>query len=91
MTTDYVNGLEAQYNDYTITYSGALTVDKAKLYYTYDGTKVYGDDNGTGTNTYTLVGIDTNSTGTTGTSVNGYLKSFDSDKLIHTGNVLGRM
>jgi hypothetical protein len=83
---DSVNGLEAQYNDYTITYSGALTVDKAKLYYTYDGTKVYGDDNGTGTNTYTLVGIDKDSTGT---SVNGYLKSFDSDKLLHTGNVLG--
>ena len=81
--------MEAQYSDYTITYSGALTVDKAKLYYTYDGTKVYGDANTTGTHTYTLVGIDTNSTGKTGTSVNGYLKSFDSDKLTHTGNVLG--
>jgi hypothetical protein len=62
MTTDYVNGLQAQYNDYTITYSGALTVDKAKLYYTYDGTKVYGDANGNRYSYLYISGIDTNST-----------------------------
>ena len=81
-----VSGLVAQNNDYTLTYSGSLLVDKANLYYTYDGERNYGAANSAGTHTYTLVGNETDSTGTT---INGYLKSFDAGKLnIGTGNVL---
>jgi len=78
-------GITADYNDYKISYSGNLTVDKASLYYTYDGSRSYGSENSTGSHTYTLVGKDADSSTT---SIEGYLKSFDTDKLSLTGNVI---
>jgi hypothetical protein len=78
-----IGGIENINNNYKVTYSGGLTVNKADLYYTYDGEKVYGDANGSGANKYTLVGKDGDSTTT---SVNGYLKSFDSGKLTTDAN-----
>jgi hypothetical protein len=73
-----LTGVTAQNNDYTITYDGNLKVNKANLYYTYEGEREYGDANSTGSKTYTLVGTDDNSTTK---SVDGLLKSFDKDKI----------
>jgi hypothetical protein len=86
MNTANIGGIDNDHNNYKITYAGGLTVNKADLFYTYDGTKVYGDANGSGTNVYKLVGTDANSENT---SVTGYLKSFDSGKLtVDTNNVI---
>ncbi|MCF0115756.1 MAG: hypothetical protein HUJ56_10400, partial [Erysipelotrichaceae bacterium] len=62
--------------NYTLTYNGTLTIDKANLYYTYDGIKTYGDTSNTITagSKITLVGKDDNSEAE---SVNGYLKDWD--------------
>jgi hypothetical protein len=87
--TANIGGIGNDHKDYNVKYTGGLTVNKADLYYTYDGEKVYGDANGKdgsgnlGKNTYTLVGKEDNSTTT---SVNGYLKSFDSGKLTTDAN-----
>jgi hypothetical protein len=88
MDTANIGGIDNDHNNYKVTYSGGLTVNKADLFYTYDGTKVYGDANGSGTNVYTLVGKDADSTTS---SVNGYLKSFDYDNgklTVDTNNVI---
>jgi len=86
MDTANIGGIENNTNNYNVTYSGGLTVNKADLFYTYDGEKVYGDANGSGSNKYTLVGKDADSTIS---SVNGYLKSFDSAKLtVDTNKVI---
>ena len=79
-----LGGLSASYNNYNIEYTGSLVVNKADLYYTIDGKRIYGDANGTGTYTYTLVDIadDANESAS-----NGVLKSWDADELSNGTNI----
>lgn len=70
--------------NYNIHYKTTYKVDKADLYYTYDGERSYGEENSAATHTYTIVGQDGDSSKK---SVRGYLKSWDSDVLAG-GNVL---
>ena len=70
--------------NYNIHYTTTYTIDKADLYYTYDGERNYGADNAAAAHTYTIVGKDKDSTAE---SVRGYLKSWDSGVLAG-GNVL---
>ena len=70
--------------NYNIHYTTTYTIDKADLYYTYDGERNYGQENSAATHTYTIVGKDDNSATE---SVRGYLKSWDSGVLAD-GNVL---
>lgn len=70
--------------NYNIHYTTIYTIDKADLYYTYDGERNYGADNAAAAHTYTIVGKDKDSTAE---SVRGYLKSWDSGVLAG-GNVL---
>lgn len=70
--------------NYNIHYTTTYQVDKADLYYTYDGERSYGEDNSAATHTYTIVGKDADSKEE---SVRGYLKSWDSGVLAG-GNVL---
>lgn len=58
--------------NYNIHYTTTYTIDKADLYYTYDGERNYGADNAAAAHTYTIVGKDKDSTAE---SVRGYLKS----------------
>lgn len=64
--------------NYNIHYTTTYTIDKADLYYTYDGERDYGEDNAAATHTYTIVGKDNDSSKE---SVRGYLKSWDSSVL----------
>ena len=64
----------AKHANYAINYDATLKVEKAKLYYTLDGYREYGEANKTGYYIYELVGVDTDSTAA---SVNGLLKSWD--------------
>lgn len=64
--------------NYNIHYTTTYTIDKADLYYTYDGERHYGEDNAAAAHTYTIVGKDKDSSQE---SVRGYLKSWDSDVL----------
>lgn len=64
----------AKHANYAINYDATLKVEKAKLYYTLDGYREYGEANSTGYYIYELVGVDTNSNSE---SVNGLLKSWD--------------
>jgi len=73
-----VSGLVAQNNDYDITYSGSLLVDKTTLYFTYAGVRNYGVKNNLGANTFTVAGTDADSTAT---SAVGLLKTWDAAKL----------
>lgn len=79
-----LGGLSASYNNYNIAYTGSLVVNKADLYYTIDGKRIYGDANDTGTYTYTLVDIadDANES-----AANGVLKSWDADELSNGTNI----
>ena len=72
--------------NYNIHYTTTYKVDKADLYYTYDGERNYGKDNSAAAHTYTIVGKDGDSLKE---SVRGYLKSWDSGVLAG-GNVLSK-
>lgn len=70
--------------NYNIHYTTTYTIDKADLYYTYDGERHYGEDNAAASHTYTIVGKDNDSSKE---SVRGYLKSWDSG-VLSGGSVL---
>lgn len=70
--------------NYNIHYTTTYQIDKADLYYTYDGERHYGADNAAAAHTYTIVGKDDNSATK---SVRGYLKSWDSG-VLSGGHVL---
>lgn len=78
------DGSKFDAKNYNIHYTTTYQVDKADLYYTYDGERSYGEDNSAATHTYTIVGQDGDSSKE---SVRGYLKSWDSGALAG-GNVL---
>lgn len=79
------NGSGFNAKNYNIHYTTTYQVDKADLYYTYDGERSYGKDNSAATHTYTIVGKDADSTAE---SVRGYLKSWDSGVLADGSNIL---
>ena len=79
------NGSGFNAKNYNIHYTTTYKVDKADLYYTYDGERNYGEDNSAATHTYTIVGKDADSK--LG-SVRGYLKSWDSGVLADSSNIL---
>lgn len=72
--------------NYNIHYTTKYTIDKANLYYTYDGERNYGQDNSAAMHTYTIVGKDNDSSKE---SVRGYLKSWDSS-VLSGGNALNK-
>lgn len=72
--------------NYNIHYRTTYTIDKADLYYTYDGERNYGEDNAAAAHTYTIVGKDNDSSKE---SVRGYLKSWDSS-VLSDGNALNK-
>lgn len=72
--------------NYNIHYRTTYTIDKADLYYTYDGERNYGEDNAEAAHTYTIVGKDNDSSKE---SVRGYLKSWDSS-VLSDGNALNK-
>lgn len=80
------DGSKFDAKNYNIHYTTTYQVDKADLYYTYDGERSYGEDNAAATHTYTIVGQDGDSSKE---SVRGYLKSWDSGVLAG-GNVLDK-
>ena len=71
----------AKHANYAINYDATLKVEKAKLYYTLDGYREYGEANKTGYYIYELVGVDANSNSE---SVNGLLKSWDKTNALGT-------
>ena len=72
--------------NYNIHYTTKYKIDKADLYYTYDGERKYGEDNAAAAHTYTIVGKDNDSSQE---SVRGYLKSWDSG-VLSDGNDLNK-
>lgn len=76
---------KAKHANYAINYDATLKVEKAKLYYTLDGYREYGEANKTGYYIYELVGVDANSNYE---SVNGLLKSWDKANAGLTGSDL---
>lgn len=78
------SGFDAK--NYDIHYTTTYKVDKADLYYTYDGERNYGQDNSAAMHTYTIVGKDRDSQSE---SVRGYLKSWDSG-VLSGGHVLNK-
>lgn len=78
------SGFDAK--NYNIHYTTTYKVDKADLYYTYDGERNYGQDNSAAAHTYTIVGKDNDSSKE---SVRGYLKSWDSG-VLSDGNALNK-
>ena len=77
------NGSGFNAKNYNIHYTTTYKVDKADLYYTYDGERSYGEDNSAAAHTYTIVGQDGDSSKE---SVRGYLKSWDSGVLADGSN-----
>lgn len=77
-SAENANQKEYVADNYNLSFGTTYTIGKADLYYTYDGERSYGADNSSGTHTYTLVGIDSDSGKKT---VQGYLKSWDTDVL----------
>lgn len=73
---DAANKDQNDYNpdNYNISFDTTYTIDQAELWYTYEGTRAYGDDNTTTTNTFKLVGVDTAGSNE---RVRGFLKSWD--------------
>ena len=70
------NGYTGSTNsNYSITYAGTLTVNKADLYVKIDGEREYGNANSTGTYTYSEVGKATDEAASA--SNDGKLKSWD--------------
>lgn len=84
LTAGTDSGFDAK--NYNIHYRTTYTIDKADLYYTYDGERHYGEDNAAAAHTYTIVGKDNDSSKE---SVRGYLKSWDSS-VLSGGNVLNK-
>lgn len=78
------SGFDAK--NYNIHYTTTYKVDKADLYYTYDGERNYDQDNSAAMHTYTIVGKDRDSQSE---SVRGYLKSWDSG-VLSGGHVLNK-
>ena len=79
------NGSGFNAKNYNIHYATTYKVDKADLYYTYDGERSYGEDNSAAAHTYTIVGQDGDSSKE---SVRGYLKSWDGGVLADGSNIL---
>ena len=79
------NGSGFNAKNYNIHYTTTYKVDKADLYYTYDGDRSYGEDNSAAAHTYTIVGQDGDSSKE---SVRGYLKSWDGGVLADGSNIL---
>lgn len=79
------NGSGFNAKNYNIHYTTTYKVDKADLYYTYDGERSYGEDNSAAAHTYTIVGQDGDSSKE---SVRGYLKSWDGGVLADGSNIL---
>lgn len=77
-SAENANQKEYVADNYNLSFGTTYTIGKADLYYTYDGERSYGADNSSGTHTYTLVGIDSDSGKRT---VQGYLKSWDTGVL----------
>lgn len=77
-SVEKANQKEYVEDNYNLSFGTTYTIGKADLYYTYDGERSYGADNSSGTHTYTLVGIDSDSGKRT---VQGYLKSWDTGVL----------
>lgn len=77
-SVENANKKEYVADNYDLSFETNYTIGKADLYYTYDGERSYGADNSSGTHTYTLVGIDSDSGKRT---VQGYLKSWDTGVL----------
>lgn len=77
-SVENANQKEYVEDNYNLSFGTTYTIGKADLYYTYDGERSYGADNSSGTHTYTLVGIDSDSGKRT---VQGYLKSWDTGVL----------
>ena len=73
---DAANTDQNDYNadNYNISFDTAYTISPAELWYTYEGTRAYGADNTTTTNTFKLVGVDT---ADSNERVRGFLKSWD--------------
>ena len=84
LTAGTGSGFDAK--NYNIHYRTTYTIDKADLYYTYDGERKYGEDNAAAAHTYTIVGKDNDSSKE---SVRGYLKSWDSG-VLSDGNALNK-
>lgn len=82
-SVENANQKEYVAGNYNLSFDTTYTIGKADLYYTYDGERSYGADNSSGTHTYTLVGIDSDSGKRT---VQGYLKSWDTDVLKSTAD-----
>lgn len=82
-SVENANKKEYLADNYDLSFDTTYTIGKADLYYTYDGERSYGADNSSGTHTYTLVGIDSDSGKRT---VQGYLKSWDTDVLKSTAD-----
>lgn len=82
-SAENANQKEYVADNYNLSFGTTYTIGKADLYYTYDGERSYGADNSSGTHTYTLVGIDSDSGKRT---VQGYLKSWDTDVLKSTAD-----
>lgn len=79
------NGSGFNAKNYNIHYTTTYKVDKADLYYTYDGERSYGEDNSAAAHTYTIVDQDGDSSKE---SVRGYLKSWDGGVLADGSNIL---
>ena len=82
-SVENANQKEYVADNYDLSFDTTYTIEKADLYYTYDGERSYGADNSSGTHRYTLVGIDSDSSTRT---VQGYLKSWDTDVLKSTAD-----
>lgn len=90
LTDDTANTDANDYHaaNYNISFDTTYTIDKAPLWYTYEGSRDYGADNTTTQNTFKLVGVDGTDSGSD-ERVRGFLKSWDastygvgSDKVI---------
>lgn len=78
LTDDMENTDANDYNadNYNISFDTTYTIGQAELWYTYEGSRNYGADNTTTTNTFKLVGVDG---ADSNERVRGFLKSWDVD------------
>ena len=78
LADDTANTDKNDYNpdNYNISFDTTYDISQAELWYTYEGTRAYGADNTTTTNTFKLVGVDT---ANSSERVRGFLKSWDVD------------
>lgn len=87
-SVENANKKEYVAGNYDLSFETTYTIDKAPLWYTYEGSRNYGEDNTTTKNTFKLVGVDGTDSGSD-ERVRGFLKSWDastygvgSDKVI---------